>query len=140
MKLASQRTSYEYECIILVLIAFIISSNLGSHSRSGVQASRALALLGGDVRSCPPAADGAGYDGDTAAPIKKGAIKKKCISTVDKKADREAAAVKSMLQVTTKRSKPAGWFAQCLDSHRSVVCAFLCPDTSVEAQGVFTFD
>ena len=109
MKLASQRTSYEYKCIFLVLIAFIISSNLSSHSRSGVQVSRALALLGGNVRSSPPAADGAGYDEDTAAPIKKGAIKK-CLSTVDKNANREAAAVKSMLQVTTKRSKPAGWF------------------------------
>ena len=81
------------------------SCSLGSYSRSGVQGAMALAILGTNVPSCPPAADAAGFDGDTAAPVKKKAIKK-CFPTADKKADPEATANASMWQVTTKKSRP----------------------------------
>ena len=66
----------------------------------------ALAILGGNVPSCPPAADVAGYDGDTGAFVKKWAIKK-YLPMVDKKADSEATVNASMSQVTTKRSRPS---------------------------------
>ena len=66
----------------------------------------ALANFGGNVPRCPSAADAAVYDGDTSALVMKGAIKK-CLPSVDEKADPEATANASMWQVTTKRSRPS---------------------------------